>query len=193
MARLGKNRRRSAGVRGALAGLGALALAGGAAFVLLGGSDEGPVPAGAPGATTSGSAEERRPADGTTTRVESAHLEPGPEDPVATDAPVPTDGSRTAVVLTFAEWDGAGSAVDAAGFVQGVVEDGGICTLTVSRGSAQVTAQGAAEADAATTTCGSLSVPGHSLAPGSWQVRLSYTSAGVDVSSDVVTVEVPEQ
>ena len=112
-----------------------------------------------------------------------------PDDREAvTDAPRPT---TTQVVLSFAVWDEATASVDAAGYVSPVIEDGGTCTLrlTGDGGSVSVTAPGMA--DATTTICSGLSVPGEQLAPGTWTVRMAYSSGTTDVVSRPLHVEVP--
>ena len=48
----------------------------------------------------------------------------------------------------------------AGGYVSGVIEDGGVCTLTLTQGSSSVTVEGPAMPDATTTVCGGLVVPG---------------------------------
>ena len=112
-----------------------------------------------------------------------------PDDREAvTDAPRPT---TTQVVLSFAVWDEATASLDAAGYVSPVIEDGGTCTLrlTGDGGSVSITAPGMA--DATTTICSGLSVPGERLVEGTWTVRLAYSSGTTDVVSRPLSVEVP--
>jgi hypothetical protein len=116
---------------------------------------------------------------------------------VATDAPStvtapPPSGGPTRsveVVLAYVEWDGTG--VSAAGYVAHTVEQGGTCTLTLSRGGSSVEATGTALPDAATTACGGLAVPREELSPGTWTSVLSYASGTSQGSSETVEVEVP--
>jgi hypothetical protein len=179
-----------------IAGIGVLVLGGVAAVLVIAGLRDGGSAGGqqppAAGSTASG---QPLPGDALATPAPAAaaHLEPGPQDEVATDAPVPTDGSGRAVVLTMADWVDSDSVVEAAGFVQGVVENGGTCTLTLTSGSRTSTAQVPAEADASTTICGVLRIPGSSLVPGTWHARLTYASDALHASSDAMTVEVPQQ
>lgn len=120
----------------------------------------------------------------------SLPIEPGPTDPVATDVPVPATGGDVSVVLGFAEWDAAAGQLEAAGYVSGVVENGGTCALDLTAGGQHVQATSAAEADATTTTCGALSVPGDQLADGTWTATLHYGSATSQGTSGPVTVAV---
>jgi hypothetical protein len=95
---------------------------------------------------------------------------------VATDAPLSTSTGRVDVVLTYVMFDQASGTVQASGFAAGVVEDGGTCTLTLTRDGKEVTATTTAEADAKTTSCGLLESPA-GLAAGTWEAALTYASA----------------
>ncbi|SDC06005.1 hypothetical protein SAMN05660690_0385 [Geodermatophilus telluris] len=117
---------------------------------------------------------------------------------VATDPPRGSGTDEDAgssdvdVVVSYAGVEPGSSAVEVAGFVAGVVEDGGRCTLELSRsGAGDVTVEGDAVADAQTTSCGLLSVPLERLSPGTWTARLDYRSAASSGSSADVQVVVP--
>jgi hypothetical protein len=112
--------------------------------------------------------------------------------PVATDEPraAATDEPRPGnadlvVVLTYAGFESASGTVQANGYVAGTIEDGGSCTLTLTKGGQQVRATSTSIADATTTSCGLLeTAPG--LAAGTWEAVLSYE--GTDSASTEVTV-----
>ncbi|GAA4322469.1 hypothetical protein [Klenkia terrae] len=124
---------------------------------------------------------------------------------VATDAPAPgvdpsptatdpaTDPAPTAgldVVLTYAQYQSDTGTVQANGFVSGVIEDGGTCTLTLRRDGAEVDVRTLGSADATTTSCGLLET-GTDLTPGTWDAQLTYSSATGDGSSATGEVVVP--
>jgi hypothetical protein len=114
-----------------------------------------------------------------------------PADEVAADPPVETTGGSVDVVVTFAGWEESTDAVEVSGFVPGVVEAGGTCRLTLTRGQQAAVAETPAEPDASTTVCGTVSVPAAELSEGTWKGVLSYesvTSTGASVPADV---EVP--
>jgi hypothetical protein len=138
------------------------------------------------------------------TTVATPTPEPAQQSPVAPDAPNPSSGQTVAtdepvvvdteavpVVLTYSAWSAADRKVLAGGYVTGVIEDGGVCTLTLTRNGATVVAEGAAMADATTTVCGGLSIAGSQLAAGTWQAVLSYASSTHTGASAAVAVEVP--
>lgn len=104
------------------------------------------------------------------------------------DAPRPT---ATDVVLSYAGWEDAVRAVEAAGYVSPVVEDGGTCTLELTSDGRTTSTTVAAVADATTTVCPGLSVPGDDLAPGTWTARLEYSSPTTEGTSEPLDVEVP--
>jgi hypothetical protein len=114
-------------------------------------------------------------------------LEPGPDAPVATDRPATSAGR--VVVVTYADWVDGGVEVD--GYVSGSVEDGGTCRLTLTQGNQVRTAEGAGMADASTTSCGSLVVPGGGLPAGDWDAVLAYLSGGSTTTSERAVVTVP--
>lgn len=114
-------------------------------------------------------------------------LEPGPDATVATDPPAAR--GEIAVVVTYADWVDGGVEVD--GYVAGVVEDGGTCRLTLTRGDDVQTVEGVAASDASTTTCGSLIVAGGGLTAGDWSAVLTYDSTSSSGSSAPSVVAVP--
>ena len=109
---------------------------------------------------------------------------------VATDTPVVAPSTTVSVVVTYSGWNASLKQAMAGGYVNGVIESGGTCTLTLSKAGVQVTAQGQARPDAATTACGGLTVPGAKLGAGTWQAVLSYTSATSTGSSTPVEIAV---
>jgi hypothetical protein len=109
---------------------------------------------------------------------------------VATDAPVPTTGGHVQVVLTYVTFDTASGAVQGNGFAAGVIEDGGTCTLTLSRHGDTVRTKTTAVADAATSTCGLLETR-TGLEAGTWEAVLSYSSDRAQGESEAVKVVVP--
>ncbi|RZU33031.1 hypothetical protein [Blastococcus saxobsidens] len=112
-----------------------------------------------------------------------------PDDRVAvTDAPPP---EAPQAVLSFASWEEATASVEAAGYVSPLIEDGGTCTLRLTRGGDEVSITVPGTADATTTVCGGFSVPDERLAAGTWSLRLAYSSGTADVESAPVDVEVP--
>jgi hypothetical protein len=103
----------------------------------------------------------------------------------------PAPGAKAQVVLAYADWDPAGARLEAAGFVSGLIQSGGTCTLTATLSGRAVTATSDAEADATTTNCGQLTLPADQLVPGEWDVTLSYRSATHSGTSQPTTVTVP--
>lgn len=120
--------------------------------------------------TTSGSS----PVAATTTPAPYT-IKPEPSV-VATDTPHSTVAGRADVSLTYVTFDQASRTVQASGFVAGLIEDGGTCTLTLTKGSDVVTATSKGTADATTTSCGLLQTP-TGVAAGTWTAVLAYSSA----------------
>ena len=149
-------------------------------------SEEGTDEAGASSSATS-AAGSQAPAEETAEATDEP-VEDGGSEPVATDAPA----EETSVAISNAYWDPAEAALFASGFVSPVVEDGGTCTLLVSRDGNTVRATVEGIADATTTVCDRLVLPGDELRPGTWSVVLQYESDNASGESAPFDVEVPE-
>ena len=123
-----------------------------------------------------------------------------PSMPVATrsatmpsepDAPVESASSVEAV-LSVASVDVDGLRITAAGYIGGLIEDGGACVFNFESGDITATAQSTGRADRATTSCGTVSVPREELARGSSSVVLTYmTLDGREIASDAIGLEIP--
>jgi hypothetical protein len=138
-------------------------------------------------------------AKGSHPALPTAVAEPTAGQVVATDPPPQTAGGSVDVVVTFAAWDapagvaavdGKSGSVKVNGYVSGVVENGGTCTLTLTSGSVHVTGQVTAQADATTTICPEISVSDPRLTPGAWQAVLAYRSPSSQGSSPATKVQV---
>ena len=134
----------------------------------------------------------------------AAAQESGPAVPTyATDAPVPAPSSTTAdggqdagaepagpgdVVVTYQSWDAATAVVEVGGYVDGLSEDGGTCTLELTRDGEQVSGESTGLGDASTTSCGTLQVtlPGGDVAD--WTAVLAYRSDTGTSTSEPFTV-----
>ena len=142
--------------------------------------------------TSSSSATPAVPTPAEQTPVAPDEPNPSSGQTVATDEPVAVETQTAAVpvVLTYSAWSAADRQVIAGGYVTGVIEDDGVCTLTLTQGSASVTVEGPAMPDASTTVCGGLVVPGSQLTAGTWQATLTYASSTHHGTSASAPVEV---
>lgn len=114
------------------------------------------------------------------------------DDPVdvATDAPR-SSSPQHEVTVSYAEWDTAASAVVVGAYLDDAVEDGGRCTLTLTRNGTKVTVHAEGAADASSTDCLGLQVAGSKLSSGAWQGVVRYESASLTAVSDSFSVDVP--
>jgi hypothetical protein len=110
---------------------------------------------------------------------------------MATDPQLPA-GSAAQVVLSYASFDPNSAAVVAAGYVTPVIEDGGTCTLSLTKAGATVTATSTGTADASTTACGNLRVSRSRLSAGTWRAVLRYSSPAASGISQNISVQVPQ-
>ena len=118
---------------------------------------------------------------------EPAQPSAAPTTPVDPAAPAPT---AVDVVATYAFWNDATPALEAAGYAN-TVEAAGTCTMTATQGGTSATVSIAASPDASTMACGGLSLGRDQLSAGAWQVVISYASSAFAGASAPVTVEIP--
>lgn len=101
------------------------------------------------------------------------------------------NGSGKKAVTPFISYAGySNSNVEINSYVNGIVENGGTCTLTLTNGSQKVTKQVTGEKDANTTLCPQFVVSG--LAIGEWTATVTYNSAtaeGISAKSNPIKVE----
>lgn len=101
-----------------------------------------------------------------------------------------TSPNSKKVSATITSWNQTSSSFVVRGFVAGIVEGSGTCTLKLTSGSNAVTQSSQAVANATNTSCGGITVPLTSLHTGTWQATLSYSSADAQGISSVRNVEV---
>jgi len=116
--------------------------------------------------------------------ADSATPVPEPSASIGTDG-----GTGTSVV--FITLDVVGDKIEASGMLPEVVEEGGSCTLTLTRGSVTRTVEGDTATGRESTFCSLLTVPTSELAPGDWTAVLTYSSAAHSGASPASTVSVP--
>lgn len=139
-------------------------------------------PSSTPSATPSASAEPStdasEPGPGTSAPPTTA-APVGPGQPT-TDAPAAPEPGTTPVAVTpfvtFDQWTAAGSTLTVGATVPEVVEQGGVCTLTATRGTATVSGSFTALPSASSTDCGSMALSSPSFSAGTWTVSVAYAS-----------------
>jgi cytoskeletal protein RodZ len=111
-----------------------------------------------------------------------------PETP--TPSAAPTSGKKS-VTPVMTSWGPNGDQdAQARGFVPGITEEGGTCTLTLTKGGVTVTESKEATPDASTVSCGLITIDRSRLTTGSWTATLSYSSTKSEGKSSPNTIEV---
>jgi hypothetical protein len=185
-----------------LGGLALLVVGGAGAFFLMGPSGgEGTSSAagttsqsGLPIGNTGAPAPDEEPDQPTAVSTEPADGVAGTSpSPSGSARPSSTAAAQRSVVVnpTYSGWDPQAGSVVAGGFVADVVENGGTCTLTLTRDGVVASGSAEATADASTTSCGEVRAGDADLGSGTWDAVLSYASARSTGESDVFTVVVP--
>lgn len=96
----------------------------------------------------------------------------------------------TPTITAYGQPDGSGGDFKLNGFVSGIIETDGTCTLTLTKDSTIAIVSKSAVQNVQDTSCGQLVLPFSKLAPGKWQAVLSYESPTSQGSSVAVTVDV---
>lgn len=109
----------------------------------------------------------------------------------ATKDDQPNSG-RPATLTPFISYlEQVGPNIEASGYIGGVFEDNGTCTLTLTNGSAKLNKQSKGFKDFNHTSCTPFSFPSSELTKtGTWTVSLSYSSASGSGVSETKTLEV---
>lgn len=101
-----------------------------------------------------------------------------------------TDKKQVKPFLSYWGQDSDSRSIEVNGYITGIYEDGGTCTLTARKDQQEVTTSRKAIKDAKTTTCGLLEIARDKLTPGNWSVAVTYNSSTATGTSDTVNVEV---
>ncbi|WP_156099229.1 hypothetical protein [Bifidobacterium psychraerophilum] len=117
-----------------------------------------------------------------------------PSNGVATDTASATkstgqDGKIAAQVL-LSWWDAGDEGISANGSVNNVIENGGTCSLTASKGTTVKSVSKQSIANATTTACGEMTIPISQLSSGDWVIELKYTSNTASGSSATQNVHI---
>ncbi|SFO94168.1 hypothetical protein SAMN05660464_1638 [Geodermatophilus dictyosporus] len=152
--------------------------------------------------STPAGASSTAPSAGATGGADDGATTGSPAEPTTAggaSTPTPSGGTTTAgrqadvvVVSTYSGWDPTASAVVTGGYVADLVEDGGTCSLTLSRDGVVLTGgESAATPDVASTSCGEVRLTGAELTAGSWEAVLRYSSPDAVGESAPFPVVVP--
>lgn len=106
----------------------------------------------------------------------------------AQDNPSTTKQEHDPVLVDSSQY---GNVIEVSAYVPGVIEDGGICTLKLTRDSKSITRTVTGEKDATTTRCPIFSVPRSDFpSTGTWTVIVSYDSSTSQGASRTNKLEV---
>lgn len=92
--------------------------------------------------------------------------------------PTPTPGEKKPVTPIITNANQTASGINISAFVPGITEDGGSCTLTLTKGGLKVTKTNGAFFSGTNTSCQNFTVsPNDFSESGDWQAVVSYSSA----------------
>ncbi|MEV8241319.1 hypothetical protein AB0O90_13840 [Microbacterium testaceum] len=91
--------------------------------------------------------------------------------------------------VTIVNYGADGRNISASGLVSGLIEEGGVCTLTATSATGAImTGSVDAVATPAAVNCGIIDIPAPA---GEWKLVLAYRSSGTSAASEPVTVSQP--
>jgi hypothetical protein len=93
-------------------------------------------------------------------------------------------------VISYLGQDSPGSEIQANGYVPGIIEKDGRCTITFTRNSTYVRDTRTSIDNVQDTSCGLFIIPKAKLTNGTWYVAISYTSSKSSGTSEKATIEV---
>ncbi len=91
--------------------------------------------------------------------------------------PTTTTNGKRSVTPSITYAGQYGQQIEVGGFVSGVFEDGGTCTLTLQKGSGKQTTQVTGVKGASSVDCPVMAIPLSSLSKGTWVAVVSYSSS----------------
>ena len=116
---------------------------------------------------------------------------PWSPEPTPTLTTVPGSTKKAvAPFVTRAGWDPSSAELQVGAIVPSVVESGGTCTVTASKGGVTRTATAPAAGVSSYTGCNPMTIPGSALSAGTWTVHVSYASKTAAGTSAAKSVEV---
>lgn len=122
---------------------------------------------------------------GPPTKTEKKETEQHKKDLESQQSSSDSQTGQATVVITYL------STTEARGYVSGVFEDGGTCTLTLTKGTTKVSGTSTGISDVNKTTCGPISIQSGQLTSGDWNAVLSYKSDTASGSSTTQSLRVP--
>ncbi len=111
-------------------------------------------------------------------------------DQSTTTNPTTPSGTKKSVTPVIVYSGTTSANAEVTGYVSGVVEEGGTCTVTLTKDGQKVTESKTATADATNTSCGLITIARTRLSPGTWSATLAYSSNTAEGTSTSKSIEV---
>lgn len=102
----------------------------------------------------------------------------------------PSNSIKT-VTPIITSWGQSENNIEVVARVPGIIEDGGTCTLKMTRGSNTVTGSRKGVSNVSEVSCGYIAIPRSKLSAGNWTTTVSYSSSKAKGNSapEVVSVQ----
>lgn len=121
------------------------------------------------------------------TEEEKADSDRQKEVDAGRDDTVPSS-NVTPVIVDASQY---GDQIEVRSYVPGIIQDGGTCTIKITKGQSTITRQTASIGDATTTNCGTVNIPRTEFqSTGKWTVTISYTSPTHSGNSAETTLDI---
>lgn len=107
----------------------------------------------------------------------------------AQSTPTQANGKKS-VKPVISSWGFESPNLQASGFIPGIIESGGTCTLTANKNGTDVTSSITGTENAQNVSCGLIKINRDKLTAGIWKITLTYSSTVYEGTSDPQTQEV---
>lgn len=121
-------------------------------------------------------------------KKEVEEFKENPDKALRENTPVPS-GTVSPVITSWRQAR-AGSDLLINGYVPGIIEDSGKCTVTLNKGDKNTSATVSGNQNAQNTSCGQITISSAKIEPGEWNAVLSYRSETATGTSSSVKMEV---
>lgn len=100
----------------------------------------------------------------------------------------PTPTNANIFIVDASQYD---DTIEVRAYISNILEDGGTCTATFTRGETSFTKTSTAFKDATTTQCGNMTIPRSDFSSaGDWRVTVSYASSSMTGQSSPKTMAI---
>jgi hypothetical protein len=124
------------------------------------------------------------------TEAEIAETEQHKQNLAQKDSETPDSQNQNVIPVIGFLHQAENKNVEANGYISGVMEEGGTCTLTLTKDGTKVSESRKSLNDAQSTICGLIVIPREKLSTGEWKATITYSTSKYQGTSEERSVQV---